>query len=187
MGKNRTLPFGYRINDGEIVIDAPEAKVVRMVFDEYVRGVSYVEIAEMLQHTGVRYHANTPVWNKQMINRMLENSKYIGTGDYPRIIDDVVFERAAAMRKSKYVERIRKKAAVNLPMLPAQLCKPQPSMAVIRLQNEVTRALSRPVNDPEHVKKLIFDLAAERFRSCLVAQSPVNSNQGSGDIVAPFE
>ena len=187
MGKNRTLPFGYRIHNGEIVINDYEAKAVHKAFEEYVSGASYADIAELLQRMGVRYHVDTPVWNKQMINRMIENRKYAGSEDYPNIISSEMFDRASVIRKSKYVERRRKKVTACLPALPAELREPQPSMVVTRLQNEVTRALSMPVNDPAHVKKLIFDLAAERFRNCLAAQNPINSNHGSGDIVAPFE
>lgn len=187
MGRNRVLPFGYRICSGEIVVDAPEAMVIRKVFDEYLAGASYADIAELLQRMGVRYHANTPAWNKQMINRMIENAKYTGSDDYPEIVSCEVFCRASAIRESKHVERQRKKSGTCLPFLPIELRKPQKSMAETRLQNEVTRALNMPITDQEHVKQVIFDLAAERFINCLEAQKPINSNHGSGDIVAPFE
>lgn len=145
MGKNRILPFGYRISNGEIVTDTVEAMAVRKVFDEYIGGASYVEIAEFLQNMGVRYHANTPIWNRQMINRMIENRKYVGNEDYPQIITSELFDKALDIKKSKYIERRRKKVNIKLPALPAELRTPQPNMAVTRLQNEVTRALSMPL------------------------------------------
>ena len=122
-----------------------------------------------------------------MINRMIENAKYTGSDDYPEIVSCEVFCRASAIRECKHVERQRKKSGTCLPSLPIELRKPQKSMAETRLQNEVTRALNMPITDQEHVKQVIFDLAAERFRNCLEAQKPINSNHGSGDIVAPFE
>lgn len=187
MGKNRILPFGYKVNDGKIIIDDSEAKVVRMAFNEYIYGASYVKIADLLQRSGVRYHANTPAWNKQMISRMLENRKYIGTDEYPQIIDSMTFERAAAIKKSRYVKKRKAKVNAKPPVLPVELRKPKPSMAATRLQNEVTRALSMPINEPGYVRKLIFDLAVERFRNYLEAQMLIDSNQMGGDIVAPFE
>ena len=41
MGKNRYLPFGYRIRNGEIVIEPVEANIVRKAFEEYAAGASY--------------------------------------------------------------------------------------------------------------------------------------------------
>lgn len=187
MAKIRYVPFGYRIRDGEIIIEKAEADIVRKAFSEYALGASYTTIASLLQGTGIRYHVDTPEWNKHMVKRMLENARYLGNADYPQIVDKTLYEHVAFMRESKQIEIKRAEKPAPTPFTPIEFKKPQPSMAVARLQNEVTRALSMPVNDPEHVKKLIFDLAAERFRSCLAAQNPISSNQGSGDIVASFE
>ena len=81
MGKNRYLPFGYRIRNGEIVIEPVEANIVRKAFEEYAAGASYASIAMAFQYSGVRYHADTPEWNKNMVKRMLENIRYVGDVD----------------------------------------------------------------------------------------------------------
>jgi hypothetical protein len=187
MGKNRYLPFGYRIRNGEIVIEPVEANIVRKAFEEYAAGASYASIAMAFQYSGVRYHADTPEWNKNMVKRMLENIRYVGDVDYPQIIEATLFGRVASMRESRSIKIERAEKPVPTLSIPAELKKPQPSMTVARLQNEVTRALSMPISDPGHVKKLIFELAAERFKACLEAQKPINRNSGSDDIVAPFE
>ena len=75
MAKNRYLPFGYMIRNGEIVINEQEAALVRTAFEEYMTGASYAAVAETLQATGIRYHSDTPLWNKHMVKRMLENSR----------------------------------------------------------------------------------------------------------------
>ena len=54
MGKNRYLPFGYRIRNGEIVIEPVEANIVRKAFEEYAAGASYASIAMAFQYSGVR-------------------------------------------------------------------------------------------------------------------------------------
>lgn len=45
MGK-RTLPFGYKMEEGVIVPHEGEASLVRWVFNQYLEGVSIPAIAE---------------------------------------------------------------------------------------------------------------------------------------------
>ena len=59
MAKNRYLPFGYMIRNGEIVINEQEAALVRTAFEKYMTGASYAAVAETLQATGIRYHSES--------------------------------------------------------------------------------------------------------------------------------
>ena len=48
---NRKLPFGYRMQMGEIVRSEPEAKAVQDIFLQYTLGASLKEIAEQMART----------------------------------------------------------------------------------------------------------------------------------------
>ena len=48
MSKNRTLPFGYAYENGEVVRNQKEARAVAQVFELYILGKSLSEIPEML-------------------------------------------------------------------------------------------------------------------------------------------
>lgn len=181
MAKNRYLPFGYMLRNGEIVINEREATLVRTAFAEYMDGASFAAIAETLQNTGVRYHADTSLWNKHMVKRMLENIRYAGTDDYPGIIKQALFDSAASLRASRSIEVKRHKVTEPIKQLPAELRKPAPSMKVMRLQNQLTRELSQPISDQRRVRDMIFRLAQERFKACVEAQNKTESNQTSGD------
>ena len=74
---NRKLPFGYRMEAGEITVCEPEANLVRCVFDRYVLGDSYTELTAMLKKQPILYQSDK-LWNKNMVARMLEDSRYIG-------------------------------------------------------------------------------------------------------------
>ena len=67
MARNRYRPFGYRMENGEIIIHEKEAICVRTAYLAYLDGNGYATIAESLQGTGVRYHEDTPLWNKHMV------------------------------------------------------------------------------------------------------------------------
>ena len=49
---NRKLPFGYRMQMGEIVRSESEAKAVQDIFLQYALGASLKEIAEQMSKTG---------------------------------------------------------------------------------------------------------------------------------------
>jgi len=97
MKKNRYLPFGYHIQNGELCVHEVEAAVVRQVFEDYQAGMSYRWIAESLTTKGILYMENRTDWNKHMVKRMLENSRYCGRDDFPPIIPADTFEAVTAL------------------------------------------------------------------------------------------
>lgn len=48
MASNRKLPFGYRMELGEIQLHPREAEAVRWIFQQYLAGVSYSALAGSL-------------------------------------------------------------------------------------------------------------------------------------------
>lgn len=86
MAWQRTIPFGYRMQQGEIVCDSVEADVVRDIFDRYLKGESLQIIAISMTARGIRYHERTDCWNKNMVKRVLENAHYLGDDQFPSII-----------------------------------------------------------------------------------------------------
>ena len=101
---NRKLPFGYQMRMGEIIWNEPEAKAVQDIFLQYTLGASLKEIAEQMSKTGPAYDEGKS-WNKNMIARILENTKYTGTDSYPRLVDIKLFEAAAEKRQTKQRRR----------------------------------------------------------------------------------
>lgn len=97
MKKNRYLPFGYHIQNSTLSIHETESAVVRQVFDDYQAGTSYRRIAEQLTAKGVPYMENRTDWNKHRIKRMLENPRYCGGDNFPKLIPAATFEAVAAL------------------------------------------------------------------------------------------
>ena len=87
MRQNRYLPFGYRIVNGVLTIDETEAGAVRHIYADYLSGQSYQSIAAKMSAGAVPYKADSPVWNKHMVKRILENSKYTGEKGFPAVIE----------------------------------------------------------------------------------------------------
>lgn len=102
MSKSRRIPFGYKMENGEITTETREATAVVNIFDEYIAGKSLVEIANMMQIEGVPYHSlEKNQWNRNMVKRILENEKYLGTERYPQLVDKTKFDKANEIKTKK--------------------------------------------------------------------------------------
>ena len=89
MKKKRYLPFGYQMNEGNIIPDILESSAVQSIFENYRNGASLQTLAKQMQQSGLKYRENA-VWNKAMIARIFRLRKNIFQKNflqyYPMII-----------------------------------------------------------------------------------------------------
>ena len=97
MPKNRTIPFGYKMVNGVMQKHTEEAAAVAWIFRRYLEGMSLKAIAAEMT---VPYSACT-LWNKNMVKRIIENEKYLGTDKFPQLIDADTFRQANTLRVRK--------------------------------------------------------------------------------------
>ena len=79
MAKNRVIPFGYCMKNGVITTDPKEVCAVATIFSEYLSGKSLLQIAKLMESEKIRYNTDSDKWNKNMVKRIIENEKYLGT------------------------------------------------------------------------------------------------------------
>lgn len=101
MARNRSIPYGYQMVNGKIALHPQESHAVQFIFTQYLAGASLSRLAEKLTSSGARYHHDTHVWNKNMVKRILENEKYLGIGQYPRIIQAADFLSARHLKEDR--------------------------------------------------------------------------------------
>ena len=70
------MPLGYRIKDGQYLIDQQEAGYVRTIFTMYAAGSSYAEIMAALP-TGLCGKRGKPI-GKNSLYEILRNERYTG-------------------------------------------------------------------------------------------------------------
>ena len=97
----RTTLYGYQVKNGKTVIHNEESEVVKKVFSLYVEGKTLNSIASMLTDENVAYFQDEVKWNKNTINRMIENEKYMGNEVYPKIISPSLFNQAKTVKEKK--------------------------------------------------------------------------------------
>lgn len=96
--KNRKLPFGYELRMGKVCIKESEAEVVRLIFHSYREGASYNRIAGFLGSQPVPYREGGQPWNKNMVARILQDERYTGMDDFPRVIEPEIFQTTQQKR-----------------------------------------------------------------------------------------
>ena len=86
-----TIPFGYTRDKERHLIPHPiNSPYVKDIFNMFVQGYKFVEIAEYLNGRGIRT-ATGGKWNKGSFHRMLVNKVYIGQYSWKDIkLDDAV-------------------------------------------------------------------------------------------------
>lgn len=91
---NRYIPYGYKFEAGQPLSHPDESAIVREIFDRYCAGDSLKVIADDLTHRQVEYSPGKASWDKARIKRILENDRYIGSGEYPALIEKELFVKA---------------------------------------------------------------------------------------------
>ena len=157
----RHIPFGYRIRNGEVELHPQEAEAVRRIFQAYLNGDGYTTITRQLADGDVPYRQGV-AWNKHMVKRILENRRYCGEQGYPTLISPADFEAVAEKKAEKPQSVSRPRPAKAPPVY--HILPYQPTAKVLRLTNEINRALERRPK-PEEIRPLIFSLAAEKYAS----------------------
>ena len=100
-------PFGYKIQNGRAVIDEDAAVKIRLLYANYLSGMSLVKAA---QEAGIETYHGTA-------KRIIQNSHYPGDDFYPALIDRQTYERAATeiKRRSDLLGRNHRRKPAVLP------------------------------------------------------------------------
>lgn len=99
MAKPWHMPMGYTLVDGKIEIHEESRLIVEQIFREYAAGKSTNSIANKLREADGDDTQNSRKWVHAAVGRVLENEKYLGTEQYPQIIDKELFGRVQERRE----------------------------------------------------------------------------------------
>ena len=113
---NRKILYGYQIQYGELVIVSQESEIVQRVATLYLNGLSYQKISDTLNHNGIMFSAEAPLWNKHKVKRLLENPRYTGADGYPAILDQNDFNtiQGIIQEKTSHYTRTEKRPVRQL-------------------------------------------------------------------------
>ena len=90
--KIRNIAFGWQYEGGKIVLQEGEASVLRNMYQAYKLGKSLAALVEKLEALEIEYQEGKTDWNKSRVRRLLSDKRYLGTEEYPAVIDPETFE-----------------------------------------------------------------------------------------------
>lgn len=99
--KIRAIPFGYKYDVGQIIVDETAACIVKEIFSQYVDGKSLLNISSLLNTMCIEYRPGVVGWNKARVKRIIEDKRYLGTEDFPTIISEELAEKANNIKAKK--------------------------------------------------------------------------------------
>lgn len=99
--KNRNIPFGYRFEDGKIVVNPDEQNTLQRICSEYLDGHSLLQIANGLESDKVEFAPGVITWNKARIMRIVDDDRYLGNATYPQVIDETTVENLRSRKASR--------------------------------------------------------------------------------------
>ena len=89
--------YGYKTENGELIINQDEAKIIRKIFRNYMNGMSLTNSAKSagltIPHCSVR--------------KMLTRTAYAGYDNYPAIVDEDIFKTVNAEILRKTIQNPR--------------------------------------------------------------------------------
>lgn len=85
-------PYGYAVKDGEMTINEDEAKWVRWIFAQALKGKASNAIATQLNDLGIPSRRSDH-WTSTTIRGMLTNEKYVGSCLFQKTYSDFRFKR----------------------------------------------------------------------------------------------
>ncbi len=104
----KRISFGYNRKDETIIINEGQAATVKLIYSFYNEGRSIAEIKDALESCNIPSPQNKPTWGKQTISNILSNPHYLGTDEYPPIIDKELFD-AVQERKTRLAQQFAHK------------------------------------------------------------------------------
>lgn len=91
--KHTNAPYGYDLNDGKLVINDQQSKVIQDIFGWYLRGEGTSLIAKRLNEQGIKPYKNKQ-WKSGSVRAILRNERYVGDFLFQKtFIDDNQLKR----------------------------------------------------------------------------------------------
>ncbi|MBQ7004324.1 MAG: recombinase family protein [Oscillospiraceae bacterium] len=115
--------------DGNLVINAEQAEIVKRIFREYLEGASCQRICRGLERDGILTARGNPRWHDSTVRKILENEKYMGD---------------ALLQKTYTVDFLKKKRVKNTGIMPQYYIEGHhepiiPKELFLQVQEEIAR------------------------------------------------
>ena len=161
--KNRNIPFGYRFEDGKIIISSDEHTTLQRICSEYLDGRSLLQIANGLQTDKVEFAPGITTWNKARIMRIVDDDRYLGNEIYPQLIDEATLEKMRSRKTSRNTQSgTDRRSGIYLlkaPIICPSCCEPMRRLQDARCKMQMhTEVGVQPMQHPNQDRRCRADI-----------------------------
>lgn len=143
--RKRKLPFGYRLDNGDVLVETGEANCILWIYTTYLHGASLNEIAEELNSQQRIWYTPGKAWNKNMIDRILQDQRYSGDALYPEIISEELHKSIQCRRAER--QRLPQQSQAQKVIRILSGVRPKE-----KVENIILLALNRLICEPNAVQ-----------------------------------
>ena len=87
--KTRLIPYGYKMENGVLLVNGEEAEQVRRIFEMRVNSTGVYAIGKMLYAEQIPFFSDTRDKAIKKASAILDKPIYTGANGYPAIVDNL--------------------------------------------------------------------------------------------------
>ena len=158
----RLIPYGYKMENGVLLVNEEEAEQVRRIFEMRVNDMGVYAIGKMLYEEQIPFFSDTRDKAIKKASAILYKPIYTGAKGYPAIVDKDTFDKVQAMKPQAFRKPKNEETAKT---------ENEEYVFIANEETETMRAkieqmITERTVDGTAVRELIFALAAQNY-SCI--------------------
>ena len=158
----RLIPYGYKMENGVLLVNDEEAEQVRRIFEMRVNDMGVYAIGKMLYEKQIPFFSDTRDKAIKKASAILYKQIYTGAKGYPAIVDKETFDKVQAMKPQAFRKPKNEETAKTENEEYVFIANEETETMRAKIEQMIT---DRTV-DGTAVREMIFALAAQNY-SCI--------------------
>ena len=158
----RLIPYGYKMENGVLLVNEEEAEQVKRIFEMRVNGAGVYAIGKMLYEKQIPFFSDTRDKAIKKASAILYKPIYTGAKGYPAIVNKETFDKIQKMKPQAFRKPKNEETAKTENEEYVFIANEETETMRAKIEQMIT---NRTV-DGTAVRELIFALAAQNY-SCI--------------------
>ena len=158
----RLIPYGYKMENGVLLVNEEEAEQVRRIFEMRVNDMGVYAIGKILYEEQIPFFSDTRDKAIKKASAILYKPIYTGAKGYPAIIDKDTFDKVQTMKPQAFRKPKNEETAETENEEYVFIANEETETMRAKIEQMIT---DRTV-DGTAVREMIFALAAQNY-SCI--------------------
>ena len=155
----RLIPYGYKMENGVLLVNDEEAEQVRRIFEMRVNDMGVYAIGKMLYEEQIPFFTDTRDKAIKKASAILYKPIYTGAKGYPAIVDKDTFDKVQAMKPQAF----RKPKNEEVAEIETEEYQFIANEETETMRAKIEQMITDRTVDGTAVREMIFALAAQNY------------------------